>query len=54
MRTHVNVTGQKRYTDDDDNPIELTGAELEIAESANAGGEVNVREVIEILKKYRK
>lgn len=53
MKTYCDIDGNKRYEDDEGNPIELSGVELEIAESSNSGGEIDVNEVLEILKKYQ-
>ena len=52
MRIYVNMDGSKRYEDEDGNEVELTGAALDLAEAANAGGEVDVNEALNILKQY--
>ena len=52
MKTFCDINGNKRYEDNDGNPIKLDGAELEIAEASNAGGEIDVNTVLDILKKY--
>ena len=50
MRSFSDVNGNKRYEDDEGNPIELHGVEKEIAELSNAGGDVDVNDVLDILK----